>query len=249
MVLLNPFPKDFEEDLSIFFHKYHPLNTRWHRWPPQGWMRAQVHRTGWDLFIQLICGSWKASPGASPPHPSLCFVTDTDLSSCFIFQQPLGQNKLKSSPRIFNSLIKDGNTLINKCEEKESWYITASLSVVPHLPYFAVQAAPKLCLSERWTMPHKTSVNWNPELCGVWVSCQPGNHQAGTSPSWSTTQNSSDGTGFQSPLIWTPLLKRGTKIGWLDISISSESLGSRKTGGRVNSFPIQLRITSFLWNV
>lgn len=159
MALPNPFPKDFETPVSIFFQKYHPLNTRWHRWPPQGWMWAQVHRTGLDLFILLIYGSWKASPAASPPHPSLCFITDTNLSSCFIFQQPLGQNKLKSSPIILNSLIKAGNTLINKWinVKRRSCGTSDSLSVVPHLSYFAVQAAPKLCSSERWRMPHKTS--------------------------------------------------------------------------------------------
>lgn len=87
LALPNPFPKGFEELVSLFLQKYHPINTRWHRWPPQGWRQAQVCKTGLDLFIQLI---YEKPLLVLPPHPSLSFVTDTNLSSCFIFQQSLG---------------------------------------------------------------------------------------------------------------------------------------------------------------
>lgn len=81
LALPNLFPKGFEEPVSIVFSKkYHPLNTRWHRWPPQGWRRAQVLRAGLNLFIQLI---YEKPFLVLPRHP----LSWTNLSSCFI---PLG---------------------------------------------------------------------------------------------------------------------------------------------------------------
>lgn len=106
------------EVLSICIHfsqKYHPLNTRWHRWPSMGLnARPGTLDTFEICLFHSFCDSWQLPPGASPPHSSLHFATNTSLFSCFIFQQAPGQNKLKSSP----NLINPGSTLVNTSEKR-----------------------------------------------------------------------------------------------------------------------------------
>lgn len=170
------------------------------------------------------------------------------LYSCFALQQTLGQNKQKSSP----NLIKPGSTLVKKQSERRSHDRLTNITQRSNAPlliskcnqltsFFSVKANNASWTREPWCDLKFETLKAASEL-PAWAECS-----APTDPQ-QPPHRTADRTVFQSLPIWTPLLKEKKKIGWLDISVSLESLRSRKTGGRVNSSTTQQRITSFLWN-